>query len=104
MAEVTVKKCDVFDVIKKVEVETITIARHNSDTGEMEIIPFTVDMCERAHKRLVAFVERATKPPVRKDAESEADEAARQKGSGVGSGVGSRGRGRGRGRPRVGDL
>lgn len=73
MAEVTVKKCDVFDVIKKVEVTTITIARFDSVTGKTKVLPFTVDMCERAHARLVKFVERATKPPVRKDAESEVE-------------------------------
>ena len=65
MAEVTVKKCDVFGTYKDVrEVEvTVSVGSDCDPTTQQGDRKWAMDACPKAYDRLIRFLERGVKPP-----------------------------------------
>lgn len=72
MAEVTLKRCDVYGTTKGVERYQIRVMLE-SEVGDSSDMPegdqwTEVDLSPRGHKRLLHFIDRGIKPPTRKKA------------------------------------
>lgn len=65
MAEVTLRRCDVFETVTK-EVKPVTIimrGQKGEDPEAVELFAAAQDMSPRAVKRALGFLRRATSPP-----------------------------------------
>ena len=70
MAEVTLRRCDVFETLTK-EVGPVSVVMIGPD--QKELFSAAVDMSPRAIKRAVKFLDRATTPPPKEPKEQAPD-------------------------------